>query len=71
MEINIFGCKDTTLYLANYLKNTFSIKLISDNRGSFYLKDYNNLNLTKIPSSPLIKKGKQDALYFQNWRFDY
>ena len=43
--------------LANYLKNTFSIKLISDNRGSFYLKDYNNLNLTKIPSSPLIKKN--------------
>ena len=43
--------------LANNLKNTFSIKLISDNRGSFYLKDYNNLNLTKIPSSPLIKKN--------------
>ena len=42
--------------LANNLKNTFSIKLISDNRGSFYLKDYNNLNLIKIPSSPLIKK---------------
>ena len=43
--------------LTNYLKNTFSIKLISDNRGSFYLKDYNNLNLIKIPSSPLIKKN--------------
>ena len=43
--------------LANNLKNTFSIKLVSDNRGSFYLKDYNNLNLIKIPSSPLIKKN--------------
>ena len=43
--------------LANYLKNkNFSIKLTSDKRGSIYLKDYNNLNLVKISSSPLIKK---------------
>ena len=44
--------------LANYLKNkNFSIKLTSDKRGSYYLKDYNNLKLVKIPSSPLIKKN--------------
>ena len=44
--------------LANYLKNkNFSIKLTSDKRGSSYLKDYNNLDLVKISSSPLIKKN--------------
>jgi len=44
--------------LANYLKNkNFNIKLTSDKRGSIYLKDYYNLNLVKIPSSPLIKKN--------------
>ena len=44
--------------LANYLKNkNFSIKLTSDKRGFIYLKDYNNLNLVKISSSPLIKKN--------------
>ena len=44
--------------LANYLKNkNFSIKLTSDKRGSSYLQDYNNLNLIKISSSPLIKKN--------------
>ena len=44
--------------LANFLKNkNFSIKLTSDERGSVYLKEYNNLNLTRIPSSPLIKKN--------------
>ena len=43
--------------LANYLKKkNFSIKLTSDERGSLYLKEYNNLNLVKIPSSPFIKK---------------
>ena len=44
--------------LASYLENkNFSIKLTSDTRGSIYLKDYNNLHLVKIPSSPLIKKN--------------
>ena len=44
--------------LANYPKNkNFSIKLTSDKRGFIYLKDYNNLNLVKISSSPLIKKN--------------
>ena len=44
--------------LANYLKNkNFSIKLTSDKRGSIYLKDYDNLNLVEISSSPLIKQN--------------
>jgi len=44
--------------LANYLKNkNFCIKLTSDKRGSIYLKDYNNLNIVKISSTPLIKKN--------------
>ncbi len=44
--------------LANYLKRkNFKVKLTLDKRGSIYLKDYNNLNLIKIPTSPLIKKN--------------
>ena len=50
--------------LANYLKNkNFSVKLTSDKRGSIYLKDYNNLNLIKIPSSPIIKKNILKLFY--------
>jgi len=44
--------------LASYLlKNNYSTKLTIDNRGSKYLKDYKNLKLIKIPSSPLMKKN--------------
>ena len=50
--------------LTNYLKNkNFSVKLTSDKRGSIYLKDYNNLNLIKIPSSPIIKKNILKLFY--------
>ena len=44
--------------LANYLiKKNFNIKISTDNRGFKYLKDYKNLDLIKIPTSPLIKKN--------------
>ena len=44
--------------LANYfLKNNYNVKLTTDKRGLKYIKDYKNLNLIKIPSSPLIKKN--------------
>ena len=44
--------------LANYLiKNNYNVELAIDDRGSKYLKDYKNLKLKKIPSSPLIKKN--------------
>ena len=44
--------------LANYLiKNNYNVELTVDDRGSKYLKDYKNLKLIKIPSSPLIKKN--------------
>tara|TARA_Y200000002_G_scaffold381984_1_gene397560 strand:- start:800 stop:1891 length:1092 start_codon:yes stop_codon:yes gene_type:complete len=44
--------------LANYLTNkNFSVKLTVDERGRNYLKDYNNLDLINIPSSPLIKNN--------------
>ena len=50
--------------LANYLKNkNFTLKLTSDKRGSVYLKGYNNLDLVKIPSSPLIKKNIFQLFY--------
>ena len=44
--------------LANYLMNkNFDVKLTTDARGLKYLKNYKNLNLIKVPSSPLIKKN--------------
>jgi len=44
--------------LANYLiKNNYNVELTVDERGSKYLRDYKNLKLIKIPSSPLIKKN--------------
>ena len=44
--------------LANYLSNrNFSVKLTVDARGRNYLKDYDNLDLTNIPSLPLIKNN--------------
>ncbi len=44
--------------LANYLiKKNYNVKLTIDNRGFKYLKDYKNLKLIKIPSSPLIKEN--------------
>ena len=43
--------------LANYFINkNYAVNLITDERGYNYLKEYKNLNLKKIPSSPLIKK---------------
>ena len=51
--------------LANYfIKNNYNVKLTTDKRGLNYLKDYKNLNLIKIPSSPLIKKNILN-FYFQ------
>ena len=44
--------------LANYLmKNNYRVKLTTDNRGFHYLKNYKNLDLIKIPSSPLNRKN--------------
>ena len=47
----------------HFIKNNFDVKLTTDNRGLKYLKDYKNLNLIKIPSSPLIKKNIFKFLY--------
>jgi|TARA_B100001093_G_C26856429_1_gene1027676 UDP-N-acetylglucosamine--N-acetylmuramyl-(pentapeptide) pyrophosphoryl-undecaprenol N-acetylglucosamine transferase len=50
--------------LANYLINrNFNVKLTTDIRGFKYLKDYKNLHLIKIHSSPLIKKNFLIFLY--------
>jgi len=44
--------------LAKYLiDKKFNIKLTTDIRGSQYLKNYENLNLAIIPSSPLDRKS--------------
>ncbi len=44
--------------LANYLiKNNYDVKITTDYRGLKYLKNQNNFQIIKIPSSPLIKKN--------------
>ncbi len=44
--------------LASYfIKNNYNVKLTTDYRGFNYLKDYKNLNIIKISSSPLNKKN--------------
>ena len=44
--------------LANYLiEKKYKVEITTDNRGFNFLKDYKNLNIIKIPSSPLIKKN--------------
>ena len=44
--------------LAKYLlKQNFPVELTTDKRGFEYLKDYKNLNLIKIPSTPLVRKN--------------
>ena len=44
--------------LANFfMKNNYNVMLTTDTRGFKYLKNYGNLNLIKIFSTPLIKKN--------------
>ena len=44
--------------LAKYLeKNEFNVKLITDKRGSQYLKKIENFKFTSFPSSPIISKN--------------
>ena len=44
--------------LANNLtKKDYKVEITTDKRGLKYLKNYNNLTIKKIPSSPLIKKN--------------
>ena len=50
--------------LANHLlKKNYNVKIITDNRGLRYLKKYKNLNLIRLPSSPLNKKIKPNFYY--------
>ena len=44
--------------LANFLKDKYyNVALTTDSRGLKYLKDFKNLNVFVLPSSPLIKKN--------------
>tara|TARA_B110000211_G_scaffold216965_1_gene260436 strand:+ start:252 stop:590 length:339 start_codon:yes stop_codon:yes gene_type:complete len=40
-----------------FIKKNYNVKLTTDIRGFNYLKEYKNLDLIKIPSSPIIKKN--------------
>ena len=51
--------------LANYLKaKNYDLQLTTDRRGYFYLKEHKNLNLVKLPSSPLEKKKPFQTSFF-------
>ncbi|MDB9744804.1 UDP-N-acetylglucosamine--N-acetylmuramyl-(pentapeptide) pyrophosphoryl-undecaprenol N-acetylglucosamine transferase [Pelagibacteraceae bacterium] len=50
--------------LAKYfIKNNYNVKLTTDNRGFNYLKNYENLNIIKISSSPLYKENILKLLF--------
>ncbi|MDC2986918.1 UDP-N-acetylglucosamine--N-acetylmuramyl-(pentapeptide) pyrophosphoryl-undecaprenol N-acetylglucosamine transferase [Candidatus Pelagibacter bacterium] len=50
--------------LANYLKTkNYDLQLTTDSRGYTYLKEYKNLNLVRLPSSPLEKKNLFKLLF--------
>jgi UDP-N-acetylglucosamine:LPS N-acetylglucosamine transferase len=58
--------------LANSLMKNYSVLLTSDKRGLNYLKNYKNLNLENISSSPLEKKKfiYICIFYCQNYLFN-
>ena len=41
----------------NLLERNYEIQLVTDKRGYKYLKNFKDLNITKIPSSPFLKKN--------------
>ena len=47
----------------NFIRNNYNVKLVTDIRGFNYLKDYKDLDLTKISSSPLNKKNLLELLF--------
>ena len=47
----------------NLIEKNYSVELTIDKRGLKYLKNYQHLNLIKIPSSPLIKKNIFTTLF--------
>ena len=50
--------------LANYLKTkNYDLQLTTDSRGYTYLKEYKNLDLVRLPSSPLEKKNLFKLLF--------
>ena len=50
--------------LANYLKKkNYKVNLTTDKRGLRYLENYKDLELTKIPATPIIKKNIFKFLY--------
>ena len=49
--------------LANKLEANYNVVLTTDTRGLNYLKDYKNLNIIEIPSSPLKKKNVFTLIY--------
>ena len=50
--------------LAKYLiRKNYDVKITTDKRGQEFLKDYKDLNLIHIPSSPIKKKNIINFFY--------
>jgi len=47
----------------NLMKKNFSVKLTTDLRGFNYLKNYENLDIKLLPSSPVVRKNFLEFLY--------
>ena len=41
----------------HFIDKNFSVELISDKRGLKYIKNYNKIKITQIPSSTIFKKN--------------
>ena len=47
----------------NLMKKNFSVKLTTELRGFNYLKNYENLDIKLLPSSPVVRKNFLEFLY--------
>ena len=54
-----------------YKKKQINVKLTTDKRGLRYLKNYKNLYLVIIPSSPFIKKNIFKFFFLFLFFFNY
>ena len=58
--------------LANYLKaKDYDLQLTTDSRGYIFLKEHKDLNLIKIPSSPLEKKNLFKLFFILSYNVFY
>ena len=57
--------------LANILNKDYEIILSTDKRGFKYIKNFKNLNVIEIPSSPLVKEFIQIFVIYIHYHIFY